>query len=110
MFAAGSVITARRVTTPLRGLADAAERLGAGDYVTPMRGLAREDEVGALSQSFERMRISIAENQAQVLRLAYWDSLTGLPNRARFREAVGARDPRRRRRDSWPTAPPPRWP
>ena len=89
VFAVGSVLTARRVTTPLRGLADAAERLGAGDYATPMRGLTREDEIGALSQSFERMRTNIAENQAQVLRLAYWDSLTGLPNRARFREAVG---------------------
>jgi diguanylate cyclase (GGDEF)-like protein len=87
VFAAGSVVMARRVTTPLRGLVDAAERLGAGDYATPMHGLAREDEVGDLSQSFERMRVSIAENQAQVLRLAYWDSLTGLPNRARFREA-----------------------
>ena len=90
VFAAGSVITARRVTTPLRGLVEAAERLGAGDYGTPMRGLTREDEVGDLSQSFERMRTSIAENQAQVLRLAYWDSLTGLPNRARFREACAA--------------------
>jgi diguanylate cyclase (GGDEF)-like protein len=90
VFAAGSVLTARRVTTPLRGLAAAAERLGAGDYGTPMRGLTREDEIGALSQSFERMRHSVAENQAQILRLAYWDTLTGLPNRARFRESVGA--------------------
>jgi len=89
VFAAGSLVTARRVTTPLRGLADAAERLGGGDYATPMRGLGRGDEIGALSQSFERMRTSIAENQTQILRLAYWDSLTGLPNRARFREAVG---------------------
>ena len=88
VFALGSVATARRVTTPLRGLADAAERLGGGDYVTPMSGLGRHDEIGELSQSFERMRISVAENQAQILRLAYWDSLTGLPNRARFREAV----------------------
>ena len=32
VFAFGSVFTARRVTTPLRGLADAAERLGRGDY------------------------------------------------------------------------------
>ena len=90
VFAAGSIVTARRVTTPLRGLAHAAERLGGGDYATPMRGTGREDELGALSHSFERMRVSIAENQAQVLRLAYWDSLTGLPNRARFREAVAA--------------------
>jgi diguanylate cyclase (GGDEF)-like protein len=88
VFALGSVFTARRVTTPLRGLADAAERLGRGDYATPMRGMQRHDEIGELSQSFERMRINIAENQAQVLKLAYWDSLTGLPNRARFREAV----------------------
>jgi diguanylate cyclase (GGDEF)-like protein len=88
VFAAGSIVTTRRVTTPLRGLADAAERLGAGDYTTPMAGLQRRDEIGELSQSFERMRVNIAANEAQVLRLAYWDPLTGLPNRARFREAV----------------------
>jgi diguanylate cyclase (GGDEF)-like protein len=88
VFALGSVFTARRVTTPLRGLADAAERLGAGDYATPMRGMQRHDEIGELSQSFERMRNSVAENQAQILKLAYWDSLTGLPNRAQFRDAV----------------------
>ena len=90
VFGAGSLVTARRVTTPLRGLAAAAERLGGGDYATPMRDVAREDEIGALSHSFERMRIRIGDNQAQILKLAYWDSLTGLPNRARFREAVGA--------------------
>ena len=56
VFVLGSILTARRVTTPLRGLADAAERLGAGDYATPMRGLRARDEIGELSQSFERMR------------------------------------------------------
>jgi diguanylate cyclase (GGDEF)-like protein len=90
VFAFGSVFTVRRLTTPLRGLADAAERLGAGDYTTPMRGLQRLDEVGELSQSFERMRTRVAENQAQILKLAYWDSLTGLPNRAQFRDAINA--------------------
>ncbi len=88
VFALGSVVTARRVTTPLRSLADAAERLGGGDYATPMTGMQRHDEIGELSQSFERMRHSIAANQAQILKLAYWDSLTGLPNRVRFRDAV----------------------
>jgi diguanylate cyclase (GGDEF)-like protein len=90
VFAIGSVFTARKVTTPLRGLADAAERLGAGDYGSPMLGLQRHDEIGELSQSFERMRTRIADHQAQVLKLAYWDTLTGLPNRARFRDAVHA--------------------
>ena len=89
VFAVGSFYTARRVTTPLRKLARAAERLGAGDYDTPMRGVERSDEIGDLAQSFESMRVSVAEKQAQILRLAYWDTLTGLPNRAQFRDAVG---------------------
>ena len=41
VFALGSLFTARRVTTPLRALAAAADRLGAGDYTTPMQGLRR---------------------------------------------------------------------
>jgi diguanylate cyclase (GGDEF)-like protein len=88
VFVIGSLFTARRVTTPLRGLAVAAERLGAGDYATPMRDVERHDEIGELSQAFERMRARIAGNQAQILRLAYQDALTGLPNRTCFREAV----------------------
>ena len=87
-FALGSVFTARRVTTPLRTLAESADRLGAGDYDTPMRGLQREDELGQLAQSFERMRVNVADKQQQILKLAYWDSLTGLPNRVQFRDAV----------------------
>ncbi len=88
IFAVGSLYTTRRVTTPLRKLTQAAERLGSGDYDTPMRGLGRSDEIGQLAQSFEAMRVSVAEQQAQNLRLAYWDTLTGLPNRAQFGKAV----------------------
>jgi diguanylate cyclase (GGDEF)-like protein len=88
IFAIGSLYTAGLVTKPLRTLARAAERLGSGDYVTPVHGLDRSDEIGELAQSFESMRVSVAEKQAQILRLAYWDALTGLPNRAQFRDAV----------------------
>ena len=87
-FGLGSLFTARRVTTPLRDLAAAAERLGAGDYDTPMRGLRRHDEIGDLAQAFEQMRVSVGEKQAQILQLAYWDPLTALPNRVQFRDAV----------------------
>lgn len=90
VFAVGSLYTASRVTRPLRTLARAAERLGSGDYATPVRGVDRRDEIGELAQSFESMRISVAEKQAQILRLAYWDALTGLPNRAQFRDAVAS--------------------
>jgi diguanylate cyclase (GGDEF)-like protein len=88
VFGIGSLYSARQVTTPLRALAASAERLGAGDYTTPMDGMARADEIGQLAQAFEAMRVNVGEKQRQVQRLAYWDGLTGLPNRARFREAV----------------------
>ncbi len=87
-FGFASVLTARRVTTPLRDLATAAERLGAGDFTTPMRRLKRSDEIGELATAFERMRINVADKQAEVQKLAYWDPLTGLPNRVQFRNAV----------------------
>jgi diguanylate cyclase (GGDEF)-like protein len=88
IFSVGSLLMARRVTTPLRRLAAAAERLGAGDYETPVTGQTRHDEVGNLAQAFEQMRVSVGEKQAQILKLAYWDPLTGLPNRVQFRDAV----------------------
>ncbi len=88
VFGIGSWLTARRVTTPLRRLAAAAERLGAGDYATPLGGQRRTDEVGDLAQAFERMRVNVATQQEEILKLAYWDSLTGLPNRVQFRNAV----------------------
>ena len=88
VFVFGSLFAARRVTTPLRALAAAADRLGAGDYATPMQRSNTDDEVGHLAQAFEQMRMSVAEKQEQILKLAYWDSLTGLPNRVQFRDAV----------------------
>jgi diguanylate cyclase (GGDEF)-like protein len=88
VFGVGSVLTARHVTTPLRRLATAAERLGAGDYSTPLRGLNRSDELGDVARAFERMRENIGEQQDEILKLAYWDPLTALPNRLQFRNAV----------------------
>ncbi|MEO8805057.1 MAG: EAL domain-containing protein [Burkholderiaceae bacterium] len=87
-FALGSVFTTRRVSKPLRTLTDAADRFGAGDYATPIPGPQHEDELGLLAQSFERMRVNVADKQQQILQLAHWDSLTGLPNRVQFRDAV----------------------
>ncbi len=85
---ATSVFTARRVTTPLRSLVQASERLGRGDYGQPMEHTEREDEIGELARSFDHMRTGIAAREAEIHQLAYWDGLTGLPNRAQFRDAV----------------------
>ncbi|MES2959324.1 MAG: EAL domain-containing protein [Pseudomonadota bacterium] len=88
-FGLGSLVTARRITGPIKALSASAERLGAGDYATPITVTTR-DEVRDLAQAFETMRGAVQEREAQVRRLAYWDALTGLPNRAQLRERLQA--------------------
>ena len=88
LFAIGSAWAAHRVTTPLRSLVRASERLGRGDYADPMQGTERRDEIGELARAYDHMRLNIAANETEMRRLAYTDRLTGLPNRACFREMV----------------------
>jgi len=90
LFGLGSIWTARRVTQPLRSLARASERLGRGDYEAPLEHTHRRDEIGELAKAFDHMRVNIAAQQGEIRQLAYWDRLTGLPNRVQFRDAVHA--------------------
>lgn len=80
---ATSFFAARRISGPLRELTDVAERLGAGNYEGQIE-IKRDDEIGALSKAFESMRNGIAKREVEIRRLAYWDTLTNLPNRAQF--------------------------
>ena len=90
VFGLGGLFTARRVVQPINALAASAERLAAGDYASPVVD-AGADEVGDLARSFEVMRVGIRERDAEIRRLAYWDALTGLPNRESFRELLHER-------------------
>ena len=90
VFAVGSLFTARRITKPINALAASAERFAAGDYASPVPA-AGTDEVGDLARSFESMRVGIRERDAEIRRLAYWDPLTGLPNREQFRQLLRGR-------------------
>ena len=90
VFGIGGFVTARRITRPIDALAASAERLAAGDYAVPVAD-GGDDEVGDLSRTFETMRVGIRQRDAEIRRLAYWDSLTGLPNREQFRELVRER-------------------
>jgi diguanylate cyclase (GGDEF)-like protein len=86
---AGSVLTARSVAGPIRALTLFARQIGGGDYESEAL-VARHGEIGELADAFERMRHDIAERERQISLLAYEDTLTGLPNRAKFNKAVEA--------------------
>ncbi|KQO26192.1 diguanylate phosphodiesterase [Acidovorax sp. Leaf76] len=88
LFAVGTGLMAQRLATPLRSLLGATQRLSRGEYDVPLAHTQRTDEIGNLARSFDRMRVDIGTQQTEIRRLAYWDRLTGLPNRERFREAV----------------------
>jgi signal transduction histidine kinase len=53
------------ITRNVRRLADAAERIGAGDLRAPINVTTR-DELGSLGQSMERMRRQLAERDARM--------------------------------------------
>jgi diguanylate cyclase (GGDEF)-like protein len=77
------VITAKRIAQPISELAATARRLEQGDYKGDI-DTSRADEIGALASAFDSMREGIAKREQEIRRLAYWDTLTNLPNRAQF--------------------------
>ena len=78
-----SALVARGITRPLSLLHEGALRMRGGDYSAPIQ-VAQADEIGMLADSFNGMREEIASREQEILRLAYLDGLTGLPNRVRF--------------------------
>jgi diguanylate cyclase (GGDEF)-like protein len=84
---AGSVMIALSVTRPLELLLGAVRRIRGGDYSGRVEVL-RNDEIGALAQGLEHMRTGIAEREQRILKLAYEDPLTQLPNRSQFSQSL----------------------
>lgn len=87
VFLVGARLIAASISRPVRELAKAARRIREGDYEgsIPARGPV---ELVELSRSLESMREEIARREGEVRRLAYFDSLTGLANRALFGQAL----------------------
>ncbi|HEU4600949.1 MAG TPA: EAL domain-containing protein [Steroidobacteraceae bacterium] len=85
----GSALIALSVTRPISHLSEAAERIQEGRYEEPVT-IVRSDEIGALATSINHMREGIAAREQEILRLAYRDTLTQLPNRSLFNDRLRA--------------------
>jgi diguanylate cyclase (GGDEF)-like protein len=83
LLVAGSLLIARSITRPVSKLAEAARRVQQGDYKRHVQ-VDQQDEIGELAVSFNHMLDGIESREREILRLAYEDGLTGLPNRAMF--------------------------
>ena len=86
-FGVVGLITARRLTKPLRRLSSSAEKLKRGDYDSQVPS-GYGGEIGELAESFETMRQALQDRDGQIRRLATRDRLTDLPNRDRFRQEL----------------------
>ncbi len=84
---AGSLLIARSITRPVHRLAEAARRVQQGDYARHV-DVEHHDEIGQLAVSFNHMLDGIVSREREILRLAYEDGLTALPNRAMFNEQL----------------------
>ncbi|MDO9151020.1 MAG: EAL domain-containing protein [Methylotenera sp.] len=83
IFIVSILYVSRIVAQPIVELANTAKKLEEGDYSFKV-DTSRKDELGKLSSAFSSMRTAIADREKSILKLAYLDEMTGLPNRASF--------------------------
>lgn len=87
IFIISSLFTAKRISQPLTELVETAEKLEQGNYAVAIES-SRKDEIGNLARAFNQMREAIAIREKKILKLAYEDELTQLPNRISFTDLL----------------------
>lgn len=78
------LVAVRQVTRGLPQLASAAASVARGDLDVPFRAIG-VGEVRSLGQAFEVMLANLRESLGRTRTLAFFDPVTGLPNRASLR-------------------------
>ncbi len=75
------VMGLRYLLKPLRNAAQHADRMTLGEIPLEPLPVVRDDEVGHLTTSFNRVLSTLLESRAKLDHMAHHDVLTGLPNR-----------------------------
>ena len=75
------------VTVPLERFHTLTHNIINGNY-RAVKVFKRNDELGQLSQSMETMRQHLQDTSQHIEELAYYDSLTGLPNKVSFIDTI----------------------
>jgi diguanylate cyclase (GGDEF)-like protein len=83
----GSILLGRSLAQPINRLAVMARKIRDGDY-SQVVDVQQKDQIGELASSFNHMREAISSREEKILRLAYQDTLTSLPNRALFNDRL----------------------
>ncbi len=82
-----ALLIARSIAKPVYKAVMVAEAIAGGDYQCKVP-LGKGVEIKALMRALDTMRHSISTREQHILRLAYADPLTELPNRTCFMEAL----------------------
>jgi diguanylate cyclase (GGDEF)-like protein len=77
-----------QIIRPIHRLRRLASEIGRGNWTIGVNERQTRDEIGELAHSFQEMAANLQQSDERVRFLAYHDVLTGLPNRAMFREYV----------------------
>jgi len=83
LFAISILYLAKRITEPITDLVLVAKKLEDGNYAAAIHA-DRADALGSLNRSFSSMSTAISSREKSIFKLAYYDELTQLPNRASF--------------------------
>ena len=82
-----AVLFSTSVTKPIAKLANNALSISKGNFDVAFPAQSTS-EVNTLSSAFKQMIASIKQREQKIHQLAYYDELTGLPNRVQFRQFI----------------------
>lgn len=85
MALVAAMLLSNGITRPITKLVNAAAKIREGEYVEHFPK-ASTDEVTSLSTAISSMQEGIKRREEEIQHLAYYDTLTGLPNRNQFQK------------------------